>query len=130
MTAAGTASASAPAGTASASAGTATGRPAPTGTVSVLDSAQPGGDSCLASGYGLAVAAVVGAFGHVLAGPFDLAEVGLSFVGVGGDGEHGDVGGVVQDEADWTVPGILEALIPGRMQGHSGSTLMSCASAR
>ena len=69
--------------------------------VGLLDGAQPGGDAGLAGGDGLAVAAAVGAFGQVLAGPFDLADVGFSLVGVRGDGEHGDVGGGgIEDEAD------------------------------
>ena len=67
----------------------------------MLDGAEAGGDPGLAGGDGLAVAAAVGAFGQFLPGPFDLAEVGFAFVGVGGDGEQGDVGGGgVQDEAD------------------------------
>ena len=71
------------------------------GAVGLLDGAQPGGDPGLAGGDGLAVAPAVGAFGQVLAGPLDLAEVGLSLVGMSGDGEQGDVGGGgVQDEAD------------------------------
>jgi hypothetical protein len=41
----------------------------------------------------LAVAAAVGVFGQVLAVAFDFADVGFAFVGVGGDGEQGDVGG-------------------------------------
>ena len=37
----------------------------------------------------------------MLAVAFDFADVGFAFVGVGGDGEQGDVGGGgVQDEAD------------------------------
>ena len=69
--------------------------------VGLLDGSQPGGYPGLAGGDGLAVAAAVGAFGQVLAGPFDLADVGFAFVGVRGDGEQGDVGGGgVQDEAD------------------------------
>ena len=78
------------------------------GAVGLLDGAQPGGDPGLAGGDGLAVAAAVGAFGQVLAGPFDFAEVGFAFVGVGGDGEHGDVGGGgVQDQADRLGLGVL-----------------------
>ena len=69
--------------------------------VGVLDGAQPIRDPGLAGGDGLAVAPAVGAFGQAAAGPLDLADVGLAFVGVRGDGEHGDVGGgVVQDKAD------------------------------
>ena len=59
------------------------------GAVSVLDGSQPGGDPGLAGGDGLAVAAAVGAFGQVVAGAFDLADVGFAFVGVGGDGVPG-----------------------------------------
>jgi hypothetical protein len=71
------------------------------GAVGLLDGAQPGGDPGLAGGDGLAVAAAVGALGQAAAGPLDLTDVGLSLVGVRGDGEHGDVGGGgVQDEAD------------------------------
>ena len=67
----------------------------------MLDGAQPGRDPGLAFGDGLAVAPTVGAFGQAVAGPLDLTDVGLSLVGVGGDGEHGDVGGGgVEDEAD------------------------------
>jgi hypothetical protein len=55
--------------------------------VGLFDGAQPGGDSGLAGGDGLAVAAAVGAFGQALAELLDLAEVGFSFVGVGGDGD-------------------------------------------
>ena len=50
----------------------------------------------------------VGAFGQAAAGPLDFADVGLPFVGVRGDGEHGDVGrGVVEDEADRAGLGVL-----------------------
>jgi len=69
--------------------------------VGVFDGAQPGRDVGLAGGDGLAVAPTVGTFGQVLAGSLDLTDVGFSVVGVGGDGEHGDVGGGgVQDDAD------------------------------
>ena len=62
--------------------------------VGLLDGSKPGGDPGLAGGgYGLAVAAAVGALGKVLAAAFDLAYVGFAFVGVGGDGEQGDVRG-------------------------------------
>jgi len=62
--------------------------------VGAFDGPQSGGDSCFAGGDGLAVAAAVGAFGQGLTELLDLAEVGFSLVGVGGDGEHGRVGGV------------------------------------
>jgi len=76
--------------------------------IGVLDGAETGGDAGVACGDGLAVAAAVGAFGQVLAGPLDLADVGLAFVGVGGDGEQGDVGGGgVQDEADGLGLGVV-----------------------
>src|SRR5579863_8423807 len=65
------------------------------GSVGLFDGAETGGDPGLASGDGVAVAAAVGAFGQVLAKPFDFADVGFAFVGVGGDGEQGDVGGGV-----------------------------------
>ena len=69
--------------------------------VGLLDGAQAGGDAGFAGGDGLAVAAAVGVFGQGLAVAFDFADVGFAFVGVGGDGEQGDVGGGgVQDEAD------------------------------
>jgi hypothetical protein len=54
--------------------------------IGLLNDAQPGGDPGLAGGDGLAVAAALGAFGQVLAGAFDFADVGFAFVGVGGDG--------------------------------------------
>ena len=66
--------------------------------VGLFDGAQPGRDPGLAGGDGLTVAPTVGAFGQVLAGPLDFADMGLSLGGVGGDGDVG--GGVVQDEAD------------------------------
>ena len=66
------------------------------GAVGLFDGAQPGGYAGLAGGDGLAVASAAGTFGQVLAGPFDFADVGFAFVGVGSDGEQGDVrGGVV-----------------------------------
>jgi hypothetical protein len=69
--------------------------------VGMLDGAEPGSYPGLAGGDGLAVAAAIGAFGQGLAVAFDFADVGFAFVGVGSDGEQGDVGGgVVQDEAD------------------------------
>ncbi len=71
------------------------------GAVGLLDGSQPGGDPGFAGGDGLAVAAAVGAFGQAVAEAFDLADAGLSLVGVGGDGEQGDGGGGgVQNEAD------------------------------
>jgi hypothetical protein len=70
-------------------------------TVGLLDGPEPGGDSCLAGGDGLAVSSAVGAFRQIVTGSLDFADVGLSLVGVGGDGEHSDLGGGgVQDEAD------------------------------
>jgi hypothetical protein len=53
----------------------------------------------------------VGQFGHQPGELLDLADVGLPFIGVGGDGEHGDVGGGVQDHADRLGPGILGLLV-------------------
>jgi len=45
--------------------------------------------------------AAPGAFAQVGAVLLDLADVGFAFVGVGGEGEHGDArGGRVQDEHD------------------------------
>ena len=62
----------------------------------LFDGAQPGSYAVFAGGDGLAVASTAGTFGQVLAGPFDFADVGFAFVGVGSDGEQGDVrGGVV-----------------------------------
>ena len=52
----------------------------------------------------MAVASAVGVFGQALAVPLDLADVGLSLVGMGGDGEQG--GGGVQDEADGLAVGV------------------------
>jgi hypothetical protein len=46
------------------------------------------GDSRFAVGDGLAVASAVGAFGEGFAVALDFADVGFSFVGVGGDGEQ------------------------------------------
>jgi hypothetical protein len=75
--------------------------------VGSLDDPQPGGYAGLAGGHGLAVAPTVGAFGQALAESLDLADVGLSLVGVRGDGEHGGVGGGgVQDEADRLALGV------------------------
>ena len=75
--------------------------------VGAFDGAQAGSDSGFAGGDGLAVASAVGAFGQALAELLDLADVGLAFVGVGGDGEHGGAGGGgVQDEADGVVLGV------------------------
>jgi hypothetical protein len=54
--------------------------------VGVLDGAEADGYTGLAGGYGLAVAAAVGAFGEGLAVALDFAHVGFAFVGVGGDG--------------------------------------------
>jgi len=69
--------------------------------VGLIDGSQAGRDPGLAGGDGVAVASAVGAFGQAATGPFDLADVGFAFVGMGGYGEHGDVGGGgVQDEAD------------------------------
>ena len=81
--------------------------------VGAFDGAQAGGDAGFAGGDGLAVAAAVGAFGQGLAVAFDFADVGFAFVGVGGDGEQGDVGGGgVQDEADGLAVGVAPG--PGR----------------
>ena len=56
--------------------------------VGTLDGAQAGGYAGFAGGDGLAVASAVGAFGQALAELLDFADVGLSLVGVRGDGEH------------------------------------------
>ena len=45
-----------------------------------------------------------GPLGDGLAVALDFADVGLSFIGVGGDGVHGDVG--VEDEADRAGVGV------------------------
>src|ERR1019366_6966831 len=55
--------------------------------VGAFDGAQPGGYSRFAGGDGLAVVSAVGAFGEGFADALDFADVGFSFVGVGGDGE-------------------------------------------
>ena len=69
--------------------------------VGVLDGAQAGGDAGLAGGDGLAVASAVGVFGQGLAVALDFADVGFSFVGVGGDGEDRCAGsGSVQNQGD------------------------------
>ena len=48
------------------------------------------------------------ALGQVLAELLDLADVGLSLVGLSGDGKHRDVGGGgVEDEADHLGLGFL-----------------------
>lgn len=52
-----------------------------------FDGAEALGDAGFAGGDGLAVTASPGAFGESLAVAFDLANVGLAFTGVGGDGE-------------------------------------------
>jgi hypothetical protein len=76
----------------------------PTG---LLDGPQPSGHPGLAGGDGLAVASAVGSFGQALAESLDLAEVGFSLVGVGGDGEDGDAGGVsVKDKGDHLGVGV------------------------
>ena len=49
----------------------------------------------------LAVAAAVRVLGEGAAEPLDLADVGLTFIGVSGDGEHRDIRrSGVQDEGD------------------------------
>ena len=75
--------------------------------VGAFDGAQAGGYPGFADGDGLAVLPAVGAFGQGLAVALDFADVGFSFVGVGGDGEHGGVGGGgVEDEADRAGVGV------------------------
>ena len=75
--------------------------------VGVLDGAEPGGDAGLAGGDGLAVAPAVRALREALAELLDLTDMGLAFVGVGGDGQDGGVGGGgVQDEADRLAAGL------------------------
>jgi len=84
--------------------------------VRLFDGSQAGGDAGLAGGDGLAVAVAVGVFGQGAAVAFDFADVGFALVGVGGDGEQGDVGGgVVQDEADR--PGLGIAAGQGERAG-------------
>ncbi len=76
--------------------------------VGLFDGAEAGGYPGLAGGDGLAVAAAVGAFGEVLAVAFYFADVGFSFVGVGGEGEDGGAGGGgVQDQADGAADGVV-----------------------
>lgn len=56
---------------------------------------------------GLAVASAVGVLWELLGETVDLADVRLSFAGVGGDGEHGDVGcRRVHDEAYGSAPKV------------------------
>src|SRR5689334_1542602 len=87
------------------------------GLVGVFDGAEAGGDAGFAVGDGLAVAAAVGAFGQVLGVELDFAEVGFAFLGVGGEGVHGDVrGGGVQDQGD----GLAAGVVPGQ-GGDPGS---------
>ena len=75
--------------------------------VGAFDGSEPGGHSGLAGGDGLAVAAAVGVFGEGFAVALDFADVGFSFVGVGGDGEQDGVrGGGVQDEAHGLAVGV------------------------
>jgi hypothetical protein len=75
--------------------------------VGTFDGPQAGGYPGLAGGDGLAVAPAIGAFGQALAELLDLADVGFAFVGVGGDGEEGCVGGGgVEDESDGLGLGI------------------------
>ena len=75
--------------------------------VGVFDGAETGGDAGFAGGDGLAVSAAVGALGQAATGAFDLADVGFAFVGMGGDGEEGDVGGGgVQDQTDGLGVGV------------------------
>jgi hypothetical protein len=69
-------------------------------------------------------------FGQALAGAFDFADVGFAFVGVGGDGEQGDVGGgVVQDEADHLGLGVAagQGQDPGAVGLRSGLLRMDAA---
>jgi len=66
-----------------------------------------------------------GVLGQALAEPFHLADVGLSLIGVRGDGKHGDAGGNFKDEADRSGLGIPpgHAMIRGRLvsgQARSG----------
>jgi hypothetical protein len=81
--------------------------------VGIFDGSEAAGDAGLAGGDGLAVAPAVGALWQAAARPLDLADVGLSLVGMRGDGEHGDVGGGgVQDQAD----GLGVGVAPGQGQ--------------
>ena len=69
--------------------------------IGVFHGAQVGGYPGLAGGDGLAVLSTVGALGQALAESFYFADVGFAFVGLGGDGEEGDAGGIgVEDEGD------------------------------
>src|ERR1035441_3697141 len=75
--------------------------------VGAFDGSEPGGYSGFAGGDGLAVALAVRAFGEGFAVALNFANVGFAFVGVGGDGEQGSVGGGgVQDEADGLAVGV------------------------
>jgi hypothetical protein len=71
------------------------------GAVGLLDRSQAGRDPGFVGGDVLAVAAAVRVLGQGAAEPLDLADVGLTFIGVSGDGEHRDIrGSGVQDEGD------------------------------
>ena len=86
--------------------------------IGLFDGAEAGGYACFAGGDGLAVAAAVGAFGQGLAEALDFAEVGFSFVGVRGDGEDGDAGGVgVEEEGDGLAVGVAAC------QGHDSGVV-------
>ena len=75
--------------------------------VGMLDGAQPGGDPGLAGGDGLPVAPTPEPSGRS-ARTVDFADVGFAFVGVRGEGEHGDArGGGVQDEGDRAGFGVV-----------------------
>jgi hypothetical protein len=87
--------------------------------VGVLNGSEPGGNQGLAGGDGLAVASAVGAFGQALAESVYFADVGFSFVGVRGDGEDGDAGGGVEDDADGLAFGV--PVCPATMRGPSVS---------
>jgi hypothetical protein len=73
----------------------------------MFDCSETVGDAGFAGGDNLTVVAAVGVFGEGLGVAVDFADVGLAFVGVGGDGVHGDVGGGgVEDKADGLAVGV------------------------
>jgi hypothetical protein len=74
----------------------------------VFDGAQPGGDTSLTSGNGLAVASGVGILGQGLAELLHLADVSFALVSVRRDGKEGDASGRgVKDQGHRLGFGIL-----------------------
>ena len=77
------------------------------GAIGTLYGSKSGGYARFAGGDGLAVASAVGVLRQFRAELLDLADVGLSVAGVGGNGKHRDVGGGgIHDEADSAIPRI------------------------